>query len=105
MEKQLITGFWDEEILRFTPESTLNAIKYANSHVLKGNAHDTVWFTMIALKILRNNFAKEAPKYVLIEKKAKSALKLNFPDLNIDGFLKNLSVPYKAYVPQKNELV
>lgn len=81
--------------MQYTKEGTLSAIKHANAMYKVDVAQDLVWFTMIALKILRQEFSKDAPKYALVEKKAQIALRSNFPDFNFESVIKNLKVIYK----------
>lgn len=70
IEIQTMTGAWDEKILRFTIENSLNNVKNANKQVKNHIDQDAVWFTLIAVKILRTFFGDDAPKYMLVERKA-----------------------------------
>lgn len=65
-----MSGAWDEKILKFTIERSLINIKNANKQIKNPIDLDSVWFTLIAVKILRTFFSDDAPKYMLVERKA-----------------------------------
>jgi hypothetical protein len=37
---------------------------------------DSIWYTLIGLKFLKQNFSEDAPKYRYVEKKARNALRV-----------------------------
>lgn len=60
---------------------------------------DSVWYTIIALTILKNYFLREAPKYVKVEKKARNSLTTKFTNVNVNDLIEKLKVQYKPYIP------
>ena len=70
-------GLWDESIIKFTKasEGGLKAIKQDNPELIPQIAKNEIWYTLIALRLLKSEFAKDAKCFELIEKKARDALK------------------------------
>lgn len=71
VEKQLVNGQWDDRVLNFTKAgpNNLNAIKQSNPQAKV--AYDAVWYTLIGLKLLKQQFSQDAKGYELVEKKAR----------------------------------
>jgi hypothetical protein len=71
---------WDARVLNFTKQQnstenqTIEEIKAANTGLGIEKEKNAIWYTLIALKLLRDEFADDAKYYQVVEKKAREAL-------------------------------
>ena len=57
---------------------------------------DSIWYTLIGLKFLKQNFSEDTPKYRYVEKKARNVLrvKLGFEG-DVDGVIANIEIQFE----------
>ena len=76
----------------------MQGVKQDNPGLVPQIIKDEIWYTLIALKLLKSEFSKDAKCFELAEKKARDTLKsrLKFA-ANIDEILNKLKVDYQSY--------
>ena len=100
-------GLWGESILNFTTRAQsggLKAIKQDNPGLASQIVKDEIWYTIIALRLLKSEFAKDAKCFELAERKARDALKTKLMfSADIDGTVGKLNVSYKPYYVEPSQ--
>jgi len=57
---------------------------------------DSIWYTLIGLKFLKQNFSEDTPKFHYVEKKARHALKVKLGfEGDIDEVLNVLKIEFE----------